>query len=211
MPGGLARRGLRCTYFGLCTVARCMLTTILRGSLSARRAVAVLLGFVLATMAACGGDSGPEAEVTPPGPIDAGPGETVKGEGVSITLFEVGAAHSFDRREQAPEGKVFIAARFTITTTGTAVPAQGPDDLVLELPDGSVGKPWLVTPGSRLRNTGPPPGQELAGWRSWVVPAGTRAATLSYRPAPDLEIRFGISLSAEVRDRWNVVGDLRHV
>ena len=83
--------------------------------------------------------------------------------------------------------------------------------MVLELPDGSVGKPWLVTPGSRLRNIGPPPGQELAGWRSWEVPEGTRAATLSYRPTPDLEIRFGISLSDEVRDRWNVVGDLRHV
>ena len=188
-----------------------MLTAILGASLLRRRSVSVLLGFVLAAMAACGGNSVPEAKVTPPGPVDAGPGETVKGEDVSITLFEVGAARSFDRREQADEGKIFIAARLSITTTGTVVPAQGPDDLVLELPDGSTGKPWLVTPGSRLRNTGPPPGQELAGWRSWVVPEGTRAATLSYRPTPDLEIRFGISLSDEVRDRWNVVGDLRHV
>lgn len=188
-----------------------MLTAILGELLSRRRWVAALLGFILAAMTACGGASAPQAEVPPPGPVDAGPGETVKGEGVSITLFEVGATRSFNRREQAGEGKVFIAARLSITTTGTAVPAQGPDDLVLELPDGSAGKPWLVTPGSRLRNTGPPPGQELAGWRSWEVPEGTRAATLSYRPTPDLEIRFGISLSDEVRDRWNVVGDLRHV
>lgn len=188
-----------------------MLTTILGGSLSTRRAVAVLLGFVLATMAACGGDSGPAAEVKPPGPIDAGPGETVKGEGVSITLFEVGAARSFDRFEQADKGKVFIAARISISNTGAGVPAQGPDDLVLELPDGSVGRPWLFNPGTRLRDSGPPPGQDLTGWRSWEVPEGTRAATLSYRPTADHEIRFGFTLSDEVRDRWNVVGDLRRV
>lgn len=190
---------------------RFVLTAILGGSISRRRWTFALLGIVLATLVACGGDSAPETQVMPPGPVDAGPGETVKGEGVSITLFEAGAARSFDRREQAGEGKVFIAARLSITNTGTAVPAQGPDDLVLELPDGSVGKPWLVTPGSRLRDTGPASGQELAGWRSWEVPEGTRAATLSFRPTPDLEIRFGISLSGEVRDRWNVVGDLRHV
>ena len=189
-----------------------MLTAVVRESSPWRRRVCVLLGIVLAAaLAACGGASAPEAQVTPPGPVDAGLGETVKAEGVSITLFEVGATRSFDRREQADEGKVFIAARLSITNTGTDVPAQGPDDLVLELPDGSVGKPWLVTPGSRLRDTGPPRGQELSGWRSWEVPAGTRAATLSYRPTPNLEIRFGFSLSDEVHDRWNVYGDLRHV
>ena len=188
-----------------------MLTTAFERLLSKRPWIFALLGIVLAAMVGCGGDSAPAVEVVPPGPVDAGPGETVRGEGVSITLFEAGAARSFDRREQAGEGKIFIAARLSVTNTGTAVPAQGPDDLVLELPDGSVGKPWLVTPGSRLRDTGPPPGQELAGWRSWEVPEGTRAATLSFRPTPDLEIRFGISLSDEVRDRWNVVGDLRHV
>ena len=123
-----------------------VLTATLGGFLSKRRCLAALLGFVLVATAACGGDSAPEAQVMPPGPVDAGPGETVRGEGVSITLFEVGAARSFDRREQASDGKVFIAARLSITTTGTVVPAQGPDDLVLELPDGSVGKPWLVTP-----------------------------------------------------------------
>lgn len=187
-------------------------TSAVRSSYPRRRWNLLLPGLALAVaLAACGEGSSPEPQVTPPGPVDAGPGETVTAEGVSITLFEVGATRSFDRREQAPEGNIFIAGRLSITTTGSAVPAQGPEDLVLELPDGSVGKPWLVTPGSRLRNTGPPPGQELAGWRSWVVPEGTRAATLSYRPAPDLEIRFGISLSDEVRDRWNVVGDLRHV
>ena len=189
-----------------------MLTAVVRETFPRRRWVCVLLGVVLAAaLAACGGASAPEVQVTPPGPVDAGPGETVKGEGVSITFFEVGATRSFDRREQADDGKVFIAARLSITNTGSGVPAQGPDDLVLELPDGSVGKPWLVTPGSRLRDTGPPPGQDLAGWRSWEVPEGTRAATLSYRPTPNVEIRFGFSLSDEVRDRWNVYGDLRHV
>ena len=181
-------------------------------SLSQRRWIYALLGIVLAAaLAACGGASAPEAQVTPPGPVDAGPGETVKGEGVSITFFEVGAARSFDRFEQADDGKVFIAARLSISNSGTGVPAQGPDDLVLELPDGSVGRPWLVNPGSRLRDTGPAAGQDLAGWRSWEVPEGTRAATLSYRPRPDLEIRFGFTLSDEVRERWNVVGDLRRV
>ena len=43
------------------------------------------------------------------------------------------------------------------------------------------------------------------------MPEGTRAATLSYRPTPDLEIRLGVTLSGEVRERWNVYGDLRHV
>ena len=189
-----------------------MLPVVPGESLSQRRWIYALLGIVLAAaLAACGGASAPEAQVTPPGPVDAGPGETVKDEGVSITLFEVGATRSFDRSELADDGKVFIAARLSISNSGTGVPAQGPDDLVLELPDGSVGKPWLVTPGSRLRDTGPSPDEKLAGWRSWEVPEGTRAATLSYRPTPDLEIRFGFTLSDEVRDRWNVFGDLRHV
>ena len=156
-----------------------------------RRCLAALLGFVLVATAACGGDSAPEAQVMPPGPVDAGPGETVRGEGVSITLFEVGAARSFDRREQAGDGKVFIAARLSITTTGTAVPAQGPDDLVLELPDGSVGKPWLVTPGSRLRNIGPPPGQE-SGRVAQLGSAGgyaRRNPELSANPRPRDSLR----------------------
>lgn len=211
MPRGLARRGLRCAYVGLCTVGRSMLTAIFGRSLARRRSVSALLGLVLAATAACGGEAGPKAEPTPPGPVDAGPGETVLGEGVSITLFEVGAARSFDRFEQADEGKVFIAVRISVSNTGSGVPAQGPEDLVLELPDGTVGRPWLFNPGTRLRDIGPPPGQELTGWRSWEVPEGTRAATLSYRPTSDHEIRFGFTLSDEVRDRWNVVGDLRRV
>ena len=176
----------------------------------------LLLAVVLAlTLTACGesaGDAdGAGAQVAPPGPIDATPGETVERDGVAITVFEAGAARSFDRREQAADGKVFIAARLSISNSSTEVPAQGPDALVLELPDGTVGKPWIVTPGSRLRDTGPSPGEEFGGWRSWVVPEGTRAATLSYRPEPGVEIRFGFTLSGEVRDRWQVTSDLRHV
>ena len=128
-----------------------------------------------------------------------------------FTVVEVGATRSFDRRERAADGKIFIAARLLIRNTGAEIPAQGPDALVLDLPDGARGKHWLVTPGSRLRNSGPPPGEELGAWRSWEVPEGTRAATISYRPMPDVEIRVGFTLSGEVRDRWSVVSDLRHV
>ena len=186
-------------------------------SLLYRRWFGALLGLVLATaLTACGGSSDGEAsraaaQAAPPGPLDAGPGETVEREGVSITIVEVGATRSFDRSELAAAGKVFITARLSIHNTGTQELAQGADALVLELPDGSVGKPWLPTPGSRLRGTGPLPGKHLDGWRSWEVPEGTRAATLSYRPTPDLEIRLGVTLSGEVRERWNVYGDLRHV
>ncbi len=176
----------------------------------------LLLAAVLAlTLTACGesagGADGGDVQVAPPGPIDATPGETVEHDGVAITVFEAGAARSFDRREQAADGKVFIAARLSIVNSGSGIPAQGPDALVLELPDGTVGRPWIVTPGSRLRDTGPGPGEEFGGWRSWEVPEGTRAATLSYRPEPGVEIRFGFTLSGEVRDRWQVTSDLRHV
>ncbi len=177
----------------------------------------LLPALVLAlTLTACGesaGDAsgGASSRVDPPGPIDATPGETVEREGVTITVFEAGAARSFDRREQAADGKVFISARISIHNSAAQVPAQGPDALVLELSDGTVGRPWIVTPGSRLRDTGPGPGEEFDGWRSWEVPEGTRAATLSYRPLPGVEIRFGFTLSDEVRERWQVTSDLRHV
>lgn len=175
-----------------------------------------LLGVALAVaLTACGesaGDaSGDAAQVRPPGPIDAAPGEAVERNGVSFTVIEVGATHSFDRRERAADGKVFIAARLSIRNTGSEIPAQGPEAIVLELPDGTLGKHWIVTPGSRLGDTGPPPGEELGAWRSWEVPEGTRAATISYRPSPDLEIRVGFTLADEVRDRWRVLSDLRHV
>ena len=176
----------------------------------------LLLAVALAlALTACGessgGAEGADGQVAPPGPIDATPGETVERDGVTITVFEAGAARSFDRREQAADGKVFIAARLSITNAGSGIPAQGPDALVLELPDGTIGKPWIVTPGSRLRDTGPAPGEEFGGWRSWEVPEDTRAATLSYRPEAGVEIRFGFTLSGDVRDRWQVTSDLRHV
>ena len=176
----------------------------------------LLLGVVLAlTLTACGESSGDAdgagVQVAPPGPIDATPGETVERGGLTITVYEAGAARSFDRREQVADGKVFIAARLSISNAGSETPAQGPDALVLELPDGSVGRNWVVTPGSRLRDTGPASGEEFDGWRSWEVPEGTRAATLSYRPKPGVEIRFGFTLSGEVRERWQVTSDLRHV
>ena len=184
---------------------------------SQRRVLRALLGVALAlSLAACGESAGDAsgsaaAQVEPPGPVDAGPGETVERNGVTFTVVEVGAAHSFDRRERAADGKVFIAARLSIRNMGAGIPAQGPDAIVLELPDGTLGKHWIVTPGSRLGDTGPPPGQELGAWRSWEVPEGTRAATISYKPTADTEIRVGFTLSDEVRDRWRVLSDLRHV
>ena len=176
----------------------------------------LLLAVVLAlTLTACGESAddaaGSSSQPTPPPPIDATPGETVKRDGLAITVYEAGAARSFDRREQVADGKVFIAARLSISNAGSETPAQGPDALVLELPDGSVGRNWVVTPGSRLRDTGPASGEGYDGWRSWEVPEGTRAATLSYRPKPGVEIRFGFALSDEVRERWQVTSDLRHV
>ncbi len=181
------------------------------------RPLPLVLALVLAlALAACGesaadASGGEGSGVAPPGPIDATPGDTIERDGVAITVFEAGAARSFDRREQAADGKIFISARLSIRNSGSEIPAQGPDALVLELPDGTIGKPWIVTPGSRLRDTGPGPGEEFGGWRSWEVPEGTRAATLSFRPEPGVEIRFGFALSGEVRDRWQVTSDLRHV
>lgn len=177
----------------------------------------MLLGILLASVLVACGESGGGSpggavpQVAPPGPIDAGPGETVERDGVSFTVVEVGATRSFDRRERAADGKVFIAARLSIRNTGNEIPAQGPDALVLELPDGTLGKHWIVTPGSRLGDSGPLPGQELSAWRSWEVPEGARAATISYKPTSDTEIRVGFTLSDEVRDRWRVLSDLRHV
>ena len=91
------------------------------------------------------------------------------------------------------DGHFFITLQISVLNTGTTKLDQGAEALVLELRDGSR------TLGSRrgfaplLPSGGPAPGADSeTGWRTWEVPNGTRAATLSYRPRPDLEIRYAI-------------------
>ena len=98
-----------------------------------------------------------------------------------------------DGGRAAQDGYFFITLQISVLNTGTTELDQGAEALVLELRDGSR------TLGSRrgfaplLPSGGPPPGADTeTGWRTWEVPNGTRAATLSYRPRPDLEIRYAI-------------------
>ena len=106
-----------------------VLTATLGGFLSERRCLAALLGSSLLRRLPVVAIPPPRLRSCPPDLSMPDPAKPSGARAVSITLFEVGAARSFDRREQASDGKVFIAARLSITTTGTVVPAQGPDDL----------------------------------------------------------------------------------
>ena len=155
-----------------------------------------------------------------PGRIDAQVGDTVERDGVTITVLKMAAAEelsntggstayetdqgkrksgAFKMRDHsitgraAQDGHFFITLQISVLNTGTTELDQGAEALVLELRDGSR------TLGSRrgfaplLPSGGPPPGADTeTGWRTWEVPNGTRAATLSYRPRPDLEIRYAI-------------------
>ena len=155
-----------------------------------------------------------------PGRIDAQVGDTVERDGVTITVLQLAAAEelvdavgstayetdqgkrksgAFKMRDHsitgraAQDGYFFITLQISVLNTGTTELDQGAEALVLELRDGSR------TLGSRrgfaplLPSGGPPPGADTeTGWRTWEVPNGTRAATLSYRPRPDLEIRYAI-------------------
>ena len=155
-----------------------------------------------------------------PGRIDAQVGDTVERDGVTITVLQLAAAEelvdavgstayetdqgkrksgAFKMRDHsitgraAQDGHFFITLQISVLNTGTTELDQGAEALVLELRDGSR------TLGSRrgfaplLPSGGPPPGADTeTGWRTWEVPNGTRAATLSYRPRPDLEIRYAI-------------------
>ena len=157
-----------------------------------------------------------------PGRIDAQVGDTVERDGVTITVLQLAAAeelvdavgstayetdqgkrksgafkmrasHGEGGTRAAQDGHFFITLQISVLNTGTTELDQGAEALVLELRDGSR------TLGSRrgfaplLPSGGPPPGADTeTGWRTWEVPNGTRAATLSYRPRPDLEIRYAI-------------------
>ena len=155
-----------------------------------------------------------------PGRIDAQVGDTVERDGVTITVLKMAAAEelsntggstayetdqgkrksgAFKMRDHsitgraAQDGHFFITLQISVLNTGTTELDQGAEALVLELRDGSrkLGSRRGFAP--LLPSGGPPPGADTeTGWRTWEVPNGTRAATLSYRPRPDLEIRYAI-------------------
>ena len=196
--------------------------TAFRGVLSGPAWFRVILAAVLGlTLLACGQAEAVVSEGPPPdapGRIDAQVGDTVERDGVTITVLKVAAAEelvdavgstayetdqgkrksgAFKMRpitnRGAQNGHFFITLQISVLNTGTTELDQGAEALVLELRDGSR------TLGSRrgfaplLPSGGPPPGADTeTGWRTWEVPNGTRAATLSYRPRPDLEIRYAI-------------------
>ena len=172
-----------------------------------RRAVyGVVLGFMLvAAFAACG-ESGGDAPVVvdPPGPVDAQVGGTVDRGGANITLTEVGATRSFGNFDNAEPGFMFVSAYFVVTNSGSGSIDLVPEAMTLELAGGGVGIARQAAPAARLANAGPVPGGEERGWRSWEVPEGTRAVTVSYKPTADAEIRFGIIVPTEIRERWRV-------
>lgn len=172
-----------------------------------RRAVigAVLACVLVAALAACGesADDAPVA-VDPPGPVDAQVGGTVDRGGANITLTEVGATRSFGNFDNAEPGFMFISAYFVVQNSGSGAIELGPEVMTLEVAGGGAGVASAAAPAARLANAGPAPGAEERGWRSWEVPEGTRAVTVSYKPTDDTEIRFGIAVPTEIRERWRV-------
>jgi len=170
-----------------------------------RALVGVLLGFVLVAVAAACGESESAAPVAadPPGPVDAQVGGTIDRGGANITLTEVGATRSFGSFDNAEPGFMFISAHFKVQNSGTGS-INLDQVMILELAGGGTGIARQAAPAARLANAGPAPGAEERGWRSWEVPEGTRAATISYKPTADTEIRFGVIVPTEIRERWRV-------
>ena len=171
-----------------------------------RVVVGVLLGFVLvAALTACG-ESGGDAPVAadPPGPVDAQVGGTIDRGGANIMLTEVGATRSFGNFDNAEPGYMFISAYFVVQNSGSGSINLDPEVMTLELAGGGIGIARQAAPAARLANAGPAPGAEERGWRSWEVPEGTRAATISYKPTADTEIRFGVIVPTEIKERWRV-------
>lgn len=172
-----------------------------------RRAVlgAALAAVLVAALAACGesADDAPVA-VDPPGPVDAQVGGTVDKGGANITLTEVGATRSFGNFDNAEPGFMFISAYFVVHNSGGGSINLDPEVMTLELAGGGTGIARQAAPAARLANAGPAPGADERGWRSWEVPEGTRAATISYKPTADTEIRFGVVVPTEIKERWRV-------
>ncbi len=175
-----------------------------------RAACGAVVGILVAALLAACGESGGGAPSSgagaagPPGPVDAEPGATVEREGVTVVFHEVGAAYSFGNFDNAEEGFFFISALFTVRNTGSGSLDLGIESMTLETSGGGRGELRQAAPAVRLAGAGPSPGEETRGWRSWEVPNGTTAATISYKPRPDLEIRFGFTVPDEIRDRWRV-------
>ena len=180
--------------------------------------LAAVLGL---TLLACGQAEAVVSEGPPPdapGRIDAQVGDTVERNGVTITVLQLAtaeelvdavgsSAYETDQGKRksgafkmrpitnrgAQDGHFFITLQISVLNTGTTELDQGAEALVLELRDGSrkLGSRRGFAP--LLPSGGPAPGTDSeTGWRTWEVPNGTRAATLSYRPRPDLEIRYAI-------------------
>ena len=164
-----------------------------------RAMVGVVLGFVLAiALAACGESGGDEpVAVDPPGPVDAQVGGTVDKGGANAT-------RSFGSFDNAEPGFMFISAYFVVQNSGSGSINLDPEVMTLELAGGDTGIARQAAPAARLANAGPAPGAEERGWRSWEVPEGTRAATISYKPTADTEIRFGVIVPTEIKERWRV-------
>ena len=177
-----------------------------RSRIRRRAVLGVVLGFLLAAVLAACGESGDDAPVAvdPPGPVDAHVGGTVDRGGANITLTEVGATRSFGSFDNAEPGFMFVSAYFVVTNSGSGAIELGPEVMTLEIAGGGHGIARQAAPAARLANAGPVPGAEERGWRSWEVPEGTRAVTVSYKPTADTEIRFGIVVPTEVRERWRV-------
>ena len=199
-----------------------MNTTAFRGVLSGPAWFRVILAAVLGlTLLACGQAEAVVSEGPPPdapGRIDAQVGDTVERDGVTITVLKMAAAEELSNtggstayetdqgkrksgafkmrpitNRGAQDGHFFITLQISVLNTGTTELDQGAEALVLELRDGNrtLGARRGFTP--LLPSGGPAPGTDSeTGWRTWEVPNGTRAATLSYRPRPDLEIRYAI-------------------
>ncbi len=172
-------------------------TTAFRGVLSGPAWFGVILAAVLGlTLLACGQAEASVSEGPPPdapGRIDAQVGDTVERDGVTITVLQVAATGAFGSNQFAADANFFITIQIKVQNTGSAALNQGAEALVLELPDGSQKTGLRIGLSPLLPTGGPAPGTTSdPGWRSWEVPEGTRAATLSYRPRPDLEIRYAI-------------------
>ena len=171
-----------------------------------RTVFGALLSIVLvAVVAACGESASDEpVAVDPPGPVDAQVGGTVDRGGANITLTEVGATRSFGNFDNAEPGFMFISTHFVVQNSGSGSINLDPEVMTLEIAGGGSGIARQAAPAARLANAGPAPGGEERGWRSWEVPEGTRAVTISYKPTPDTEIRFGVIVPTEIKERWRV-------
>ena len=88
-----------------------------------RRSFLILGGIslVAVALAACGESASPgvatgttSATESPPGPLDAGVGETVERDGLKVTVDRVLATYSFGGFENAPDGTFYVTLEIAI-------------------------------------------------------------------------------------------------